>query len=151
LREIFFFFGGTGLWTQGLTLATQALYHLSHFASSVFEKDWRRILRKAKERAISHRRKLFQRNNHLEVYVLLFNLPKVSERTVELLKSPCQQSLVCLLCVCIGSFSCLCSFISKIYYKNNVHTTRIYFYTNFKNDSKYNVKISFIMYFQKIF
>jgi hypothetical protein len=30
---IFFSFFGTGAWTQGLTLAMQALYHLSHSAS----------------------------------------------------------------------------------------------------------------------
>jgi hypothetical protein len=32
---IFLFFGGTRVWTQGLTLARQVLYHLSHFTSPV--------------------------------------------------------------------------------------------------------------------
>jgi hypothetical protein len=30
---IYLFLGGIGIWTQGLTLARQALYHLSHSAS----------------------------------------------------------------------------------------------------------------------
>jgi hypothetical protein len=34
-RWFSFFFGGTGVWIQGLTLGRQVLYHLSHYSSTV--------------------------------------------------------------------------------------------------------------------
>jgi hypothetical protein len=33
LSTFFFFFGGTGVWTQGFTFAKQGFYHLSHTSS----------------------------------------------------------------------------------------------------------------------
>jgi hypothetical protein len=41
--QFFFFFCGTGVWTQGFTLARQALYHLRHHSSpfwSDYFGDW---------------------------------------------------------------------------------------------------------------
>jgi hypothetical protein len=37
LRGYFFFFGSIGAWTQGLTLARQVVYHLSHSTCPIFK------------------------------------------------------------------------------------------------------------------
>jgi hypothetical protein len=42
--SFFFFFCGTGVWTHGLMLAGQVLYHLSHSASPTVVIFWRRSL-----------------------------------------------------------------------------------------------------------